>query len=554
MNARALAVHGLWRCCAAPSARRFQAAMRNPEATQRDLLDGMIRRNAATEFGRAHGFSKLQSTEDFQRAVPPRTYEEFRPWIDASATGKPDVLTPGRPLAFLPTSGTHTGAKLIPWTIALKREFHAALGPWVHGFMRSHPDAWRGSVYWSLSPPVWPDQRTSGGIPIGFASDTAYLPPLLRVLSESVFAVPASVAECPEPEAWKYATLLHLLASGDLSMVSVWSPTFLTSLLDPLTGWWPSLLKDLEHGTCTPPAGHDPVITRMERPRRNTRRVMALRELARSGDVPAPDRIWPDLAAISCWTDASARTPSQRLTGLFPNAKVVGKGLIATEGVVSIPWPEAAAPALALTSHFFEFANDAGNVHPAWDLHADECYSVLLTTGGGLYRYRLQDRVRVAGFHELCPLLEFVGRDGVTCDLCGEKLTESFVRNCLDRVSREHGQVWPFALLAPSGKPCPLGYTLYMTNVTPADTATLAAAVDTALCANVYYDHARRIGQLAPLEVVTVAGTADRAWARFQAIQAQRGQRLGDIKPTVLVSLPGWDLVFETGGKSANLS
>lgn len=545
MNAGALIVHGLWRVCAAPAARAFRRALDNPEHCQRGLLGGILRRNAATDFGRAHGFARLARVEDYQDAVPPRDYAEFQPWIDAAAAGKTDVLTPGRPLAFLPTSGTSTGAKLIPWTAALKREFHAALGPWVHGFMRSHPRAWRSSAYWSLSPPVWPEDRTTGGIPIGFDSDAAYLPVILRPLLGSVFAVPAAVANCRDPEVWQYATLLHLLAAGELSLVSVWSPTFLITLLEPLVAWWPALLEDLANGTFHPPVDHGGEIPRFGRRLRDPRRARELRALAGSGGVPSPARLWPRLNAISCWADAAARGPAQRLVELFPQAQVVAKGLIATEGVVSIPWPDAGAPALALTSHFFELVDAAGQVHPAWDLAAGACYSVLLTTGGGLYRYRLHDRVRVLGFHRRCPLLEFVGREGITCDLCGEKLAEPFVRACLERVARGSGRNWRFALLAPSGRSAPPGYALFVTEVTPAETPAVARALDEALCANVHYAHARRIGQLGLLEVVPLPGGAVWAWARFQGVLAARGQRLGDIKPSALDSRAGWRSVFD---------
>ena len=164
MNFAALAVRGLWRSCATPAARRFDRALCHPEAAQREVLARILRHNAPTQFGRSHGFAGLVNPGDFRAAVLPRNYAEFQPWLEAAAAGKPDVLTPGRPLAFLPTSGTSSGAKLIPWTRALRREFNAALGPWVHGFRRSHPQAWRGSAYWSLSPPVWPEDRTSGGL------------------------------------------------------------------------------------------------------------------------------------------------------------------------------------------------------------------------------------------------------------------------------------------------------------------------------------------------------------------------------------------------------
>jgi hypothetical protein len=525
--------------------------MKDPERAQRRLLGGILRRNEPTEFGRAHGFAKLKSAEDFQKSVPPRDYEDHKPWIDAAAAGKPGVLTPGRPLAFLPTSGTHSGAKLIPWTADLKREFNAALGPWVHGFMRSQPAAWRGSVYWSLSPPVWPEDRTSGGISIGFDSDASYLPALLQPLLGAVFAVPSKVAGFRDPEVWRYATLLHLLGDGDLSMVSVWSPTFLTSLLEPLARWWPDLLKDLANGTFHPPncnhEGTKPI-------RRSVRRAAELRGLSGAGGVPSYDSIWPRLAAISCWTDAAASEPSRRLARLFPQARVVGKGLVATEGVVSIPWPEAGAPALALTSHFLEFVDDAGSIHPSWDLKESGCYSVLLTTGGGLYRYRLHDRIRVVGFHHRCPLVEFIGREGITCDLCGEKLAEPFVRDCFDRVSRELGQVWEFALLAPSARGEGRGYAFFLSESREAESGTIARALDSALCGNVHYAHARRIGQLAPLEVVRIPGDGDWAWSRFQTSLAERGQRFGDIKPTALDSRPGWELVFETGGRNPNIA
>ena len=547
MNPAAFAVRGLWRCAAAPAVRRFVRAMKDPERAQRGLLAGILRCNGQTEFGRAHGFTKLKSAEDFQNAVPPREYIEFKPWIDAAAAGKSGVLTPGKPLAFLPTSGTSTGAKLIPWTASLKREFHAALGPWMHGFMRSHPAAWRGPAYWSLSPPVWPDDLTSGGIPIGFDSDASYLPALLQPFLGAAFAVPSAMAGFRDPEVWRYGTLLCLLAAGDLSMVSVWSPTFLTSLLEPLAGWWPALLKDLGNGSFHPPGGnhHGPPPIRS-----SARRAVELRGLSPAGCLPPYERIWPRLAAISCWTDAAAREPSRRLARLFPQARVVGKGLVATEGMISIPWPEADAPALALTSHFFEFADGAGRFHPAWDLTEGACYSVLLTTGGGLYRYRMHDRVRVVGFHRLCPLLEFIGREGITCDLCGEKLAEPFVRDCFERVSRELGQVWEFALLAPSGNGERPGYSLFLSDASELDPVTLARAMESALCGNVHYDHARRIGQLAPVDVLRVPGDGDWAWSRFEKTQAERGQRLGDIKPTALDSKPGWELVFETGGRN----
>ncbi len=543
MNPAAMVVHRIWQASAAPATRRFARALKDPEPVQRAILARILRDNAQTEFGRAHDFANLGSAEKYQAVVPVRDYSDLENYISAATAGKPDVLTPGQPLAFLPTSGTRSGAKLIPWTAALQREFNAALGPWVHGFMRSEPAAWRGASYWSLSPPTWPAARTTGGIPIGFESDAAYLPAPLRPMLGAAFAVPPGVARIREPAAWRYATLLYLLAAGDLAMLSVWSPTFLTALLEPLADWWPALLNDLAHGTVTPP---------LPRPRGGVRRANELRRLFSANERPSPERIWPQLAAISCWTDAASRVPSQRLATLFPQAKIVPKGLLATEGVISIPWPEAAAPVLAVTSHFYEFVDASGGAHPAWDLHEQACYSILLTTGGGLYRYRLHDQVRVVGFHERCPMLEFIGRDGITCDLCGEKLAEPFVREGLDRLARQLGLAWGFALLTPSAAVDQPAYTLFLACQTPLDSAIIAREVDAMLGENGHYAHARRIGQLGPVTVALLPGDADWAWSRFQAARSNQGQRLGDIKPTALDSGPEWAQVFGLAGHPRN--
>jgi hypothetical protein len=130
---------------------------------------------------------------------------------------------------------------------------------------------------------------------------------------------------------------------------------------------------------------------------------------------------------------------------LFPGVLIQGKGLLATEGVVSVPLVEHGSCVAAATSHFFEFMEHLGSpprlLH---ELEENHEYAVLLTTGGGLYRYRLGDRVRVVGFASNTPLLEFLGKEDGISDLCGEKLSPAFVGSILAELSDERppGQIW----------------------------------------------------------------------------------------------------------------
>ena len=74
---------------------------------------------------------------------------------------------------------------------------------------------------------------------------------------------------------------------------------------------------------------------------------------------------------------------------------------------------------------------------------------MVLTTGGGLYRYRLRDEVEITGFSAECPLLRFLGKADRVVDLVGEKLAESHVRSVLERVFARHRCTATFALLVP---------------------------------------------------------------------------------------------------------
>ena len=82
----------------------------------------------------------------------------------------------------------------------------------------------------------------------------------------------------------------------------------------------------------------------------------------------------------------------------------------------------------AITSHFLEFLDqDHGDQRLVSELHEGREYSVLLTTGGGLWRYKLGDRVRVTGFAKRSPILEFLEKEDCVSDLRGEKLNAAFM-------------------------------------------------------------------------------------------------------------------------------
>ena len=204
---------------------------------------------------------------------------------------------------------------------------------------------------------------------------------------------------------------------------------------------------------------------------------------------------------------------------------------------MTIPF-EGATP-LAIRSHYFEFLEEHGRTCLAHELEPGGVYSVVVTTGGGLYRYRLEDRVACTGFIRATPTLRFFGKESHVSDLVGEKLREDGVAGTLAAVMNEASVTPAFALLAPDvafSRPC---YTLHVEGDVP---PTLAGALDVALGAHGDYRYARALGQLGPARVFRVAGEGLAVYLRRCL---ERGQRLGDIKPLALSPVSGWSGAFD---------
>ncbi|MCX6956550.1 MAG: GH3 auxin-responsive promoter family protein, partial [Verrucomicrobia bacterium] len=330
-------------------------------------------------------------------------------------------------------------------------------------------------------------------------------------------------------ESFRYITLLCLLRQPGLRLISVWHPSFLTLLLDALPAAWPTLLDDLRGGTCRG-AGPLPASVRAAL---NLRPAPArAAQLAGVGPLH-PTAIWSELRLVSCWGDAHAAGALAALRARLPGVLLQAKGLLATEAFVTVPF--AGAHPLALCSHFFEFIDENAGIRQAHELVRGQTYEVVVTTGGGLWRYRLGDRVEVAGFVARTPSLRFLGRAGHGSDLCGEKLAEEFVAHVLAAVVASHALAPKFALLAPSPEATPPCYTLFIE--APAVPVGLARQLDSALRTNPHYALCRDLGQLGALRVATVAA---RGYERFFAAELARGARLGEIKPVALSRRTDW--------------
>jgi hypothetical protein len=535
------AAHAAWLAsCWAPH-HELRRAQKDPAEAQASLLDWLLRANASSAYGREYGFSRLRNAREFQSAVPIVDYDELRPWIERIKAGEQGVLTEEPVLMLEKTSGSSTAAKYIPYTASLRREFQRAVSAWMFDLYEHNPTLISGTAYWTITPLAREPEVTAGGLRVGFENDTEYLGAAERFLLRKILAVPEEVARIPDLDTAMYVTLRFLLQSPWLRFISVWAPSFLTVLFEHLQKNAEQLLADVHDGALRPPNKLPDAIASLLQSKLRVEPARA-RQLERArqerGTLRAQD-LWPKLRVISCWTDASSRTTVPALRELFPGVLIQGKGLLATEGVVSVPLVERGACVAAATSHFYEFIEQPGaRPRLLHELEANHEYSVLLTTGGGFYRYRLGDRVRMTGFAGNAPLLEFLGKEDGVSDLCGEKLSPAFVGSVLQELSVERAYSSDFAMLAPSQQESPR-YVLFLQGDT--SQTDLAAQLDKKLTQNPHYAYCRRLGQLAAPRIFQITSDAGESYLRRCVAT---GQRAGAVKAVALHRMMGWEEVF----------
>lgn len=538
-------IQTLFACSQFPGSKRFLRAQRQGKAIQEQILRNYLRKNRETKFGQEHGFREIHDISGYRQRVPIRHYQEFLPYLHQIQAGQQGVLTMEGVLSFHPTGGT-TGTKLIPYTRTLQQEFQRALAPWLWDIFLNFPAIRKGKTYWTITPPGKRRDTQPQEIPTGFDDDASYFG-WKGYFLQHLFAVPSWVTLSEQIENFHFLTLYFLLQNRELRWMSIWSPTFFLVLTEQLHRNAECLLSSLYEGTLKLPKPENLPLKFQACPMKKR-----ARELEQIFGLPESERcrkIWPYLTFVSLWKDAYARHPAQQLAALFPDTHFQGKGLLATEGVISIPFHTVSKHGgtgclPAFTSHFLEFVAEDGETYCLWELQAGKRYEVILTTGGGLYRYAIGDLVTVEGHYHGLPLLKFIGRRDRTSDLVGEKLEEPFVNHALERALTACPITFSFLLIAPEVEEHSRGYILFVES--PEEEERLrqfSHTLDRLFMANFQYGIAIKLRQLVPLRLFRINRNGA---AKYLQRCLKSGQKLGDIKPLSFDTRTGWQDVFST--------
>lgn len=474
----------------------------NPEAAQDKALNSILALYNSSPYGRNNGHAK--DYNEFKKNVPIVNYDDLHEHILKMKKKGSNHFTPGPVLFYEPTSGSSGKKKLIPYTWALKSSFSKMFSIWAYDLITNGPKLSYGKFYFSVSPQF-------KSINEGLEDDTEYLDGFLSWFLKPFFVTPKKIKRLKDPLAFKKVLALHLMAEEKLEIISVWNPSSFTILLDFISENRQELLLDLEKGFTQ----HEGLTFKLKKP--SQKRIEVIRH------APLTD-FWPELKLISSWGCMEAEQGFTKLKKVFPSVYIQAKGLLATEAPLTIPLIKAHGFAPLSNSIFFEFESENQNIYRLHELRGGQTYNLIITTPGGLYRYRLGDKVKVAKHFRETPCLDFLGRGSGTTDLFGEKMNSIYLKSVVDKLnSNNYYTFYPTRIDEDHG---------YYILLTDDNSSGLEETAEAALMEAFHYQVARKLGSLKALKVVYHQNMNERVLDYFQK---EKGMKLGDIKPSLLI-------------------
>lgn len=427
-----------------PLFKKFKSASLNVKKAQEEVFKRVISENRDTVFGRDHLFQKIATFDDYRKAVPIGDFEAHRPYIDRMCDGEANVLFPGKPIIYNTTSGTTDRPKLIPVSKPYFENTYRGLSRlWFYSCLKDNPNIFDGKSLSAVSPEV--DGYVSDGTPYGSISGAVYrnVPNILK----STYSTPYSII-CIKDYIKKYYAMMRCALAENITYIVCPSPSNLIKFHSTVMENFEDLVRDIRNGTlradvASEISGADREAT-LEYFKPNPKRAAALENLMKEhGKDLLPKHYWPNLACVNVWKQGNFSRIIPQIENYYAKrTSLRAFGYQASEAraglVLGNDWNHSV---LAANIYHFEFIEEHRKDEKdpptilAHELEVGKQYYIIFSNGSGLYRYDINDIIKVTGLYNQFPLFKFIQKgEGVT-SLTGEKLTEVQVIQAVEHVA-----------------------------------------------------------------------------------------------------------------------
>lgn len=371
--------------------------IKNPIGTQEDTLKYLVEHGRNTYFGQEHKFDQINNISDFQKNVPIHSYEDLRPYLDKILVEKQSNVLWDTPVKwFAMSSGTtEDKSKYIPVTQESLRNCHYRCGyHMIALYGHHHPD----TTYLLGKTLV-----LGGSQQINSIGNGIYTGDVSAILMKNL---PGIVKRARTPES--------------IALISDWEEK-----LQRLTDY--SINKDIRAFVGVP-----------------SWMLVLLKKIVNDTQKSIPE-LWPNLEVF--FHGGVSFTPfREQYEKIIPSERMrYWETYNASEGFFGVQFsPESKDLLLLLDNEIFyefipssEYNNENPTVIPLSEVRVGEQYAMIISTSGGLWRYKIGDTVE---FTSTSPyLFKITGRTKQFINAFGEELVVDNADRAIDEACRQTG-------------------------------------------------------------------------------------------------------------------
>ena len=420
-----------------------------PGETQRKLLMDIIDKNKNTEYGKKIGFDQIHSLEDFQRIVPLTTYDDYADYVDRMIDGEDNLIMAAKCHRYCSSSGSVGRPKILPKSgrdLFYMQSVGFAATPacaqrWFSKKGVKFPKQ-VGTVAIVLTGHKMKDGKMCNGagqVPFTY----------LKPISEFFMTTPNDFMY-PENEDAVDSTYFHLrfaLENRDVTYIGSMVVTLLTTMFEFFENNWELVCNDIEKGTIDPSIKCTPELREKweKKFKPNPKRAAEIRKECEKGfDTPVAPRIWPKFMWSYGMVGSTLQFYVNKLRRYIGDAPIHNMGYAAAEGFMAMPVELNVNDAVLMPkSVFFEFIPmddpECDKLLTLDQLEEGKEYEIVVTNFSGLYRYNIEDVIRITGFYNNTPKMEFLYRNNLAMNIANEKTTTQMVDWAAGKVQEKLG-------------------------------------------------------------------------------------------------------------------
>ncbi|KAI3934671.1 hypothetical protein MKX01_012211 [Papaver californicum] len=432
----------------------------NADEIQKRVLSEILSTNQNVEYLQRYCLSGHTDRETFKKLIPVITYEDLKPDIERilanGNTFTPPILCQHPISKFFGSSGTSSGVrKRIPTTEDHAERKSVFRSLWMPIIRQKVPDLEKGKVMYLIF--VHPLFNTPGGIPLTAASTSFYKSSyFLKEFNEDPYynyTSPFETMFCEDSYQSMYSQLLcGLYHSNEVFRLGAPNGSGLVQAIRFLKEHWTIMCNDIRTGSITNVKITDPsvlkAVLKILKPNPELAEFIETeckRDESWKGIIA---RLWPNAKFIE--TTVTGSTMSHYIPTLdsYSNSlPIVSIRYTSSECSLGLNLNPLCKPSeisytLIPTMGYFEFIpveDHEKQQHPELvdlaDVKLGQEYEIVVTTYAGLYRYRVGDVLRVAGFKNSAPQFNFMRREDALLSIDTDKTNEAELQNAVQNAA-----------------------------------------------------------------------------------------------------------------------